>query len=172
MLLVTAMALTIPVALAQTAPDLNPRQTEPKKPAHLEVTDNLQGEGIIIDNSGNLFKGHYNLDLIQAQSSDNTTESYMVKRGQFIINGEDLGITLKVNPDSWAVSKSQTGYTASGDVVDIYGKTFKVSLDAKHIRDVKNGSVYQVDGTFNDGSGVIFELHYYSVLKERQHKLA
>ncbi len=94
MLLVTAMALTIPVALAQTAPDLNPRQTEPKKPAHLEVTDNLQGEGIIIDNSGNLFKGHYNLDLIQAQSSDNTTESYMVKRGQFNINGGDKEIKL------------------------------------------------------------------------------
>lgn len=161
-LLVITIALAVPAAIAQTAP---PQPKSDFKPIKKEVTDILRGEGAIVDNSGGLLKGHYNIAL--SSQSDNGTEQYLVINGQFIISNQDFSDSYKVNPSSWAVTKSQNGYTASGTVTGQDGSTYNVSLNAKMIREVRNGYLYEADGTFSDASGQVYELHYISVMLEK-----
>ena len=177
---VIAMALVVPGALAQTSPAQNAStQTTPPqttslqptsdlKPIQREATDIIKGEGAIVDTSGGLLKGHYNIALVSQSDggADTGTEQYAVKNGQFIISNNDFSDAYKVNPSSWTVTKDQNGYTASGTVTGQDGSTYNVSLTAKLLREIRNGALYEADGTFSDNSGQIYDLHYISQMVE------
>jgi hypothetical protein len=161
MLLDVTMAIADPASAQVATPNGNIQPTKTK------VTDIVRGEGVITNSSGNLFHGHYRLALSSA-SGDNSNQLYTVKRGQFIISDKDTRMTFKVDASTWSFTETSNGYTASGNVTDEHGKTFKVALDALMVSKFNNGSIYDANGTFTDASGnQAFQLHYVSVMQEK-----
>ncbi|MBI5133161.1 MAG: hypothetical protein HZA83_00455 [Thaumarchaeota archaeon] len=136
------------------------------------------GVGAAVDNDGNLHRSHYRIDLA-ATSTNSTTntnstgtnstiiDSYQVKKGQVFILEKGSRGTYKIVPETWRIdiTDGKAAFTATGQVKG-GNNTFDVSLTGTKIRDVKNGSLYRVDGKLS-GNSTEYELHYISTFSKK-----
>ena len=134
------------------------------------------GVGAAVDNDGNLHRSHYQIDLANVvntnSTSTNSTTSdmnYQVKKGQIFILEKGTRGTYKIIPETWKIdiTDGKTTFSATGQVKG-GNNTYDVSLIGTKIRDVKNGSLYRVDGKIN-GNSTEYELHYISTFSKKNH---
>lgn len=134
------------------------------------------GVGAAVDSDGNLHRSHYRLDLAASTNSttptnstgtNSTTDSYQVKKGQVFILEKGSRGTYKIVPETWKIdiTDGKATFTATGQVRG-GNSTFDVSLIGTKIRDVKNGSLYRVDGHLG-GNSTGYELHYISTFSKK-----
>ena len=136
------------------------------------------GVGAAIDSDGGLHRSHFRLDLANTVitnstntnstgTNSTTTDSYQVKKGQIFILEKGSRGTYKIVPDTWRIdiTDGKTSFSAAGQVKG-GNNTFDVSLTGTKIRDVKNGSLYRVDGKLG-GNSTEYELHYISTFSKK-----
>ena len=136
------------------------------------------GVGAAVDSDGNLHRSHCRIDLANAQSTNSTgtnstgtnsttSDTYQVKKGQVFILEKGSRGTYKIIPETWKIdiTDGKATFTAAGQVKG-GNDTFNVSLTGNKIRDVKNGSLYRVDGKLS-GNSAEYELHYISTFSKK-----
>jgi len=108
--------LVISIALLQQ-PGATAEKSSNKvdRPSTLKVSDIVDGEGAITDNSGNLFEGHYKFRLFETKSTT-TDHNYLVKNGQFIIENDEDRFKFVVDPNTWTFTENDEGFMAKGEV--------------------------------------------------------
>ena len=160
LLVISIALLQQPGATAEKSSDKSSKKVE--IPSTLKVTDVVDGEGAIIDNSGNLFEGHYQFRLFEIPSAK-ADHNYLVKNGQFIIENDENRLKFVVDPNTWTFTENGEGFKAQGEVTDKLGTTFQVSLDGDMIHGFKEGCVYAASGTLSDGL-TSYHLQYSSTM--------
>ncbi|WKT58099.1 hypothetical protein QVH35_00780 [Candidatus Nitrosotenuis chungbukensis] len=127
----------------------------PAKPIRQTVSTGV-GVGAAVDIDGGLHRSHYRVDLAITSTNStgntnstvtNSTDTYQVKKGQIFILEKGSRGTYKIIPETWRIDigDNKSTFSATGQVKG--GKaTYDVSLTGEKIRDVKNGSLYRVDG--------------------------
>jgi len=160
--LLVAAIVTIPHALADKEKSRDQKQNEkirPQKPVRQAPV--ITGVGAAVDGDGNLYRSHYKIGLA------NETASYQVKKGQIFILEKGSRGTYQIIPETWKtdITDGKATFTASGQVKG-GDSTYDVSLAGTKIRDVKNASLYRVDGKMS-GNGIEYELHYISTLSKK-----
>lgn len=132
------------------------------------------GVGAAVDNDGNLHRSHFRIDLTNAMSTNSTSANststnstgYQVKKGQLFILEKGRS-AFKFIPETWRtdIADGKSSFTATGQVKDSKN-TFSVSLTGSKIRDVKNASLYRVDGKMST-NGTEYDLHYISTFSKK-----
>ncbi|HEY8110786.1 MAG TPA: hypothetical protein VIG05_07970 [Candidatus Nitrosotenuis sp.] len=132
------------------------------------------GIGAAVDSDGALHRSHYRIDLAVASTNSTgtntnstTSDTYQVKKGQMFILEKGSRGTYKIIPETWRIdiSDGKSTFSATGQVKG--GKdTYNVSLTGEKIRDVKNGSLYRVDGKLS-GNNLEYDLHYISTFAKK-----
>ncbi|MBI5147145.1 MAG: hypothetical protein HZA84_08030 [Thaumarchaeota archaeon] len=149
----------------------------PVKPIRQVVATGV-GVGAAVDNDGGLHRSHYRIDLVitstnstgntnSTGTNSTTTDAYQVKKGQIFILEKGSRGTYKIIPETWKIdiSDGKPTFSATGQVKG--GKdTYKVTLTGEKIRDVKNGSLYRVDGKLS-GNSLEYDLHYISTFAKK-----
>ncbi len=134
------------------------------------------GVGAAVDSDGALHRSHYRIDLAITSTNStgntnstvtNSTDTYQVKKGQIFILEKGSRGTYKIIPETWRIDigDNKPTFSATGQVKG--GKaTYDVSLTGEKIRDVKNGSLYRVDGKLS-GNGLEYDMHYISTFAKK-----
>ncbi len=148
----------------------------PVKPIRQVVVATGVGVGAAVDSDGGLHRSHYRIDLVIASTNStgntnstgtNSTDTYQVKKGQIFILEKGSRGTYKIIPETWKIdiSDGKSTFSATGQVKG--GKDmYNVSLTGEKIRDVKNGSLYRVDGKLS-GNSLEYDLHYISTFAKK-----
>jgi len=162
--LLVAAIVTIPHALADKEKSRDQNQNEkarPQKPVR-QAPVTVVGVGAAVDSDGNLHRSHYRIGL-----ANETASAYQVKKGQIFILEKGSRGTYQVIPETWKtdITDGKATFSAAGQVKG-GDSTYDVSLAGTKIRDVKNASLYRVDGKMS-GNGAEYELHYISTFSKK-----
>ncbi len=135
------------------------------------------GVGAAVDNDGNLHRSHYRIDLASTSNTNSTSTNstgtnstsanYQVKKGQIFILEKGSRGTYKIIPETWKIdiTDGKATFSTTGQVKG-GNNTYDVSLIGTKIRDVKNGSLYRVDGKLS-GNSAEYDLHYISTFSKK-----
>lgn len=162
-LMLVAAIITIPHAIAQESEHRSDKTRHAQKPVRQASVTGV-GVGAAVDNNGNLHRSHYRIDLANSTASDT---DYQVKNGQLFILEKGARGAYKLVPQTWKIdlSNNTSAFKATGQVKD-EKNVYNVSLTGTKIRDVKNGSLYRVDGNLS-GNSTEYDLHYISTFAKK-----